>query len=490
MKKLSMIILVLLLSAIVFLLGFQDKNTIVPNYFYQVYLDDEVLGIIKSKKSLEEYIDKEGTYIKEQYGVDKVYAPNGLQIKKIITYSSKVDSVKSVYKKLEKLKPFTISGYQFTIKGKDANKVIYTTDTDLFEKALENTMIAYVGKSEYQAYKGNIQEEIKTTGEVINDIYVDETIMIKNVKVSTKEKIYTDVDSLSQYILFGTTDEKEKYTVKEGDTIQKIADNNKIGVDAFLISNPELTSVDNILYNGQVVSLAVPKPSVTIISEYTQVSDQEADYQIERKQDPTMTIGDEEVIQNGEKGMNRVTSKITKTNGEITLLKPLSTAVLKPATSQIVLVGTKYQSNIAGRWWAWPTQPGWAISSNYGGRSHPITGAYSFHQAIDIYLGSWTQIYAANNGTIVKMAYSPKSRDGGNGYGNYMIVNHNNGIYTLYAHMNGFARGLKEGSTVGRGQLIGYMGTTGDATGPHLHFEAWHGMPWNGGTHFNPRSLY
>ena len=69
MKKISMYILVFLLSLVVFIFGFQDKNSIEPNYLYQVYLDDEVLGVIESKDELEEYIDKECASIKEQYKV-------------------------------------------------------------------------------------------------------------------------------------------------------------------------------------------------------------------------------------------------------------------------------------------------------------------------------------------------------------------------------------------------------------------------------------
>ena len=143
------------------------------------------------------------------------------------------------------------------------------------------------------------------------------------------------------------------------------------------------------------------------------------------------------------------------------------------------------QSNgVATSGWAWPTQPGWNISSNYGYRFDPFTGSYDFHGALDIYgPGHGSAIYAANNGTIYTKGWTRS-------YGNYYIINHNNGYFTLYAHMSGFVDGIEVGTNVYKGQHIGYMGMTGSATGPHLHFESWVGIPWGGGYMVNPWTLY
>ena len=85
MKKLLEVLTVIILSGIVCILGYKKDITKIPNYYYQVYLDDEVLGVIKDKNALEKYIDTKGKNIKEEYEVDKVYAPNGLQIKRILS---------------------------------------------------------------------------------------------------------------------------------------------------------------------------------------------------------------------------------------------------------------------------------------------------------------------------------------------------------------------------------------------------------------------
>ncbi|KZB60154.1 peptidase M23 [Thalassospira profundimaris] len=104
------------------------------------------------------------------------------------------------------------------------------------------------------------------------------------------------------------------------------------------------------------------------------------------------------------------------------------------------------------------------LSSGFGKRKHPILGYTKMHKGIDFAAPRGTPIFAAGNGTIAKIG-----RNGG--YGNYIRIRHNDSYETAYAHMKGFAKGLKQGSRVKQGDVIGYVGTTGASTGPHLHYE-------------------
>ena len=104
------------------------------------------------------------------------------------------------------------------------------------------------------------------------------------------------------------------------------------------------------------------------------------------------------------------------------------------------------------------------ITSRQGPRTHPITGEYRNHGGTDIGASYGSAIYAADSGTVVRSA------DGWNGgWGNYVMIDHGNGMQTLYAHMS--SRAVSVGQTVSRGQTIGYVGSTGMSTGAHLHFE-------------------
>ena len=118
------------------------------------------------------------------------------------------------------------------------------------------------------------------------------------------------------------------------------------------------------------------------------------------------------------------------------------------------------------------------ITSRQGPRVHPVTGEYKNHGGTDIGASYGSAIYAADSGTVVRSA------DGWNGgWGNYVMIDHGNGMQTLYAHMS--SRAVSVGQTVSRGQTIGYVGSTGMSTGPHLHFEM-----YINGSRVDPQTRY
>ena len=104
------------------------------------------------------------------------------------------------------------------------------------------------------------------------------------------------------------------------------------------------------------------------------------------------------------------------------------------------------------------------ITSKFGMRRHPVLGYSKMHKGIDFAAATGTPIFAAGDGVVAKLS---KQR----GYGNYVQIKHNSQYATAYAHMSRYAKGLKQGDKVRQGEVIGYVGATGMATGPHLHYE-------------------
>lgn len=120
-----------------------------------------------------------------------------------------------------------------------------------------------------------------------------------------------------------------------------------------------------------------------------------------------------------------------------------------------------------------PVPSYYGVTSEYGWRGDPFSGGQSFHMGIDLGASSGASVLSAGDGKIILQEYHWS-------YGNYVVVDHGNGLSTVYAHMTGFAKPF--GSIVKAGEEIGYVGSTGSSTGPHLHFEV-----RVNGQHTNPR---
>lgn len=114
----------------------------------------------------------------------------------------------------------------------------------------------------------------------------------------------------------------------------------------------------------------------------------------------------------------------------------------------------------SGTGWLWPV-PGF-ITTYFGWRTHPIFGYQQFHPGIDIAANSGTPIRASQGGVVLSAGWA-------GGYGQLVVIDHGNGMATAYAHQSQIL--VSAGQTVGRGQVIGLVGSTGNSTGPHLHFE-------------------
>lgn len=492
-NKLTSILVILVLGiTLPFITAYTSKA---PKELYRVYLKGESIGLIESKKELEDYIDKKQKEIKKKFDVDKVYLPEELDIEKEKTYDNDISSVKKIYNKIKNISPFTIKGYAIKIKGVDTEsgdgkkikgktQTIYVLDKKVFEDAVDNIVHSFVSDTDYKKYESGDQEEIKETGKIIERIYIDNKITIRKANIPVDETIYQDTNTLSRYLMFGTTKDQKKYTVKEGDTISQISLNNKIATEEFLIANPEFTSENTLLYPGQEVTIGILKPQFRVVEEDHVVQDQETNYQTETQYDNSKEIGYSKVKQKGVKGVTRYTQKIKKVNGETISVANVSDEEIKKPVNEIIIKGGKKSSYTGyGTVVATPGEWGWpatcsSVSSPFGYRWGRL------HDAIDISgCGYGSNIFAAKDGVVVQSSYKYDN-------GEYVTIDHGNGYYSLYAHLVSGSRRVRVGDYVVKGQVIGSMGMTGAATGVHVHFAIWRGYPYRGGTPLNPLAFY
>jgi len=495
--SISMIILIIIVTISIFLLGFNNNKNGIPQTVYNVYLDGKIIGVIESKESFEEYINQKEEQVKKQYKVENVYTPNGVEIKEVITYNPKISTNEKIYNEIIKIKKFTIKGILVTISGDDYETLtLKVLNKEIFDEALNNTIRAFIDEEMYGKYIEGTQEEIKETGSIIENVDIKQKVTYKEVLISTDEKIFTDVDELSKYLLYGTTETQQTYIVKQGDTIETIANNNKLNVREFLIANPEFTSANNLLYESQEVVVGLIEPIIDVVVDYHSIEEEEKSFETEIQYDDEQYIGYESVSREGENGLYRVVKKNQYINGQLVDTTNVSSTEMKPAINKILIKGGKYAPSVADvSYWAWPTNTPYTITSGFAWRWG------SFHGALDIAgTGYGSAIYAANNGVVVEAAKSgciPGNISCNGGSGHYVIINHNiGGYYTKYLHLKDVY--VNVGQTVARGQKIGTMGNTGNCypvpspsnpyAGTHLHFELRVGSIR--GTQVNPYTLY
>ena len=488
-KNIFFVILSILISSFVFFVSY--KKATEPKEIFHVYLKGQTIGYIADKNLLEEYIDNEQYELKEKYDVDKVFLPNELDIVKEITFNKKISTEKEIYEQIKDESPFTINGYIITIKGlektfeEDTEKTIipdikiYVLDKDVFTEALKNTINVFISETDYNNFIEKKQPELKNVGTVIEDIYIKNQITITEGRISTQEKIFTDVDELNRYLLFGTLEPQKEYVVAAGDSIKDIAYKNKLSVKEFLIANPDFTSENNLLYEGQKVNLGLINPRFILVEEDHTVELQDDAFETKIEYDNSILVGYERVKQEGVNGQSRVTKKIQKENGDITSVVVTKREIIKESVPKIIVKGNMVVPTIGNVGvWAWPTAQPYCITSPFGWR----WGKH--HNALDISCSGYgSPIFAANNGTVeIANNTSPWPN------GNYVVINHNNGFYTIYAHLASVS--VVEGQTVSMGEVIGTMGHSGNATGTHLHFGISIGFPDKGGTYYNPLDFY
>ena len=506
----SIVLVVILSISSLFLLGFKITKNKTPLELYAVYLDGTKIGIVHSKEKFNKYISEQEEKLKEQYQVNEIYTPKGVEIKKIVTYDKKVNTNEEIYQKLTESENFTIKGITLDIKKEetvDNNKTekiikINLLDKEMFDNAIVEIIKAFIDDEKYDKFMSSTQEPITDTGEIIEDIHIKEEIIYKESYIPTNETIFTNVDDLKRYLLYGTTEKQKTYTVKSGDTIETIANKHKLNVQEFLIANPEFTSANNLLYASQKVNVGLINPIISVVVETHAVTEEVQKYATEIKYDETLVIGYSYVERNGEDGLDKITRKHQYINGQMADVAMVSKEEIKPSVSKILVKGEKYIPNVADlSYWALPVQRPYYITSGYGYRWGTM------HHAIDFYVGHGSAIYAANNGTVYEVGTGCVRGDTkcNSTKGNYVVINHNikyknyyGNIHSQYLHLDKVY--VKAGQTVYRGQKIGTMGNTGyvvptpgygsnSLTGTHLHFEIWSGLPYVG-THHNPMKFY
>lgn len=489
--KIGGILLIVLTILVLGIIGFVRIDLSNPKLIYQVYLDGERIGLIQNVDDLYDLIDKEQEDIKSRFDVDRVYPPSGLEVTKYITYSNDLKSAEDIYSDIEKKSNFTILGYTITITDEEGGvKAVNVLNESDVEPALMDAVGAFINPEQLSNYLEDTQIEVSETGKTIESVYFTDKITIKENYLPVNTDIITNKSDLTKYLLFGTTEKQDEYTVKLGDTVETVAFNNRLSNEELLIANPDLSSVNALLSAGQKLNIGLINPMFTVVEESEVIEDISVKYKTVYEEDNTRYASASYTKTEGVDGVNRITEKVQYKNGEVVTLYVSNTEEINPPINKVVVKGTKVAQNYNYNYyppaasdtdWGWPTTSPYVITSYYGYRWGRL------HGGIDISgSGFGSPIYSATSG-VVTSVYRSCANVGyygspcGGQFGNYVYVRSDTGLLIAYAHMKNEIK-VNVGDEVKKGQLIGYMGSSGSSTGTHLHFE----IRDENGTKLNP----
>ena len=491
------IIITVVLSVIVIGLYFIDQNIDTEIKYadkaYQVYLNGEVIGLIEDDQELYDLINNEQQEIKNTYNVDSVYPPNVFKIVEVNTYDKDFTTATNIYDMIEERDDFTVRGYTITIKYNEddyyeeeevpENYTINVLDKSVFEEAIRNYILAFVSEEDLNSYTTGEIADLTDIGEIINNMYFEETITIKEAYISVNEKIYTDAAELSQVLLFGPDATMDSYTVQAGDDIESISADYKLNPQEFLIANPNYRSENVLLKIGDTVNVTLLDPIITFVYDVYRIEESVTPFATKTEVDKTKERGYSEITQAGVTGLTLNHETFSVTNGEQSSeISIIDSITIRDVVDQITTVGPTYSSggSVSGSYvdipgdWGWPTNQPSVITSRYSMRWGRL------HEGIDISgTGYGSPIYAIGDGTVVNVSPACSSCYQWSN-GNYVVVEHANNVYSAYLHLSGF--NVRVGDTVRKGQVIAYMGNSGFVTGTHLHLGIYIGEPFSGGS--------
>lgn len=434
-----------------------SSNTAKSTVYY-VYLDDQYIGTVSNKDIIERLMDKKVREFKDvmdkkyklTFGDDLTFIPEQVN-------SSARTNDKEVINKLDKQLAVKAEATSIVLDGKAA---VYVLDKKTAEKAIEMLISRYVSEEELaqlkktkEALKEGKLPPLKENESRLLDVKLSKEVSYSTEIVPTKDVL--DAEEAVQFLLKGTLEEK-KYTVKKGDVLGTIANSHGMTLKEFLAINPGLKE-NTVLKIGQEVNVTALKPLVEVVIEKEVFKKEKIAYKTQVKNDSSMFKGTSKVQRNGQEGLKEVTYKISMSNGVPIKTETISEKVIKEPVDKILIQGTKVIPSRGTGSFIWPTYGGY-ISSYQGYR----WGKY--HRGIDIARPYNRTIRAADNGVVTFAGWRGS-------YGNTVIIDHRNGFRTLYAHMSSIS--VRPGQTVPKGTKIGVMGSTGNSTGVHLHFEVY-----------------
>lgn len=408
--------------------------TTVPTVYtrgYEVKVDGQVLGIVSDRGQFEQIVSRVENRVSEILGHDYDLTCD-------VSYQSRV---------VERSEISSLSGFEtYLFNQVDEVSKNYTLTVD------GQNLGVFSDATELEA----LLTELKAPYMNASTISCEFTVPVQLDYSYTANSNTGNVDDV-RALLTSNSVEAVTYTVEKGDTYIGIAKAHDMTVDELLAMNPE-ASLKSLL-PGQELTVQQNVPYLSVRSVDAVTYREAIPAPVEYVEDDTMYQGDTKVLEAGAEGEALVTARITYLNGYEEERDIQSTRQLTAPQTKVVAKGTKERPKTMAKGnFIWPVRG--TITSRFGWRT--LFGVSNFHGGLDIAVRTGTSVKAADGGKVVTACWH-------NSYGYYVVIDHENGKQTYYAHNSKLL--VSVGQRVYQGQVIAKSGSTGNSTGPHCHFE-------------------
>ena len=412
-------------------------QTVTPNnqhVVYRIYINDEVVGLINNKEEYDTFIENHMKELLQQYPDQVIYAPTNVRVEEEVTLLP-VDSIdnQAVLSQVAEKADFKTSTNVVTI----GEQKFAVKDTAVVESTLMDLMKYYTGTENLAKIMDteNPIQALSETGSQYIGAKVVEPVKVESSYAAPDEVL--TADQMRRMMLYGQKEPQQTVTFGEDSSLWYIARDYGLTEEELILLNPQVEGLKWGELLGMELDVTPLNPIIHVQTEQEKVNVAPIFYETEYIDDETMLKGQTKVTQTGQNGEFLTRTKVEYVNGEQTNSTVVEETQLSEPVKEVIIRGTKVVSGVGTGNWVWPTT------------SRNVTCGYlcySGHYAIDISASTGQSVYAADNGVVVSASYNAA-------YGNVILINHKNGYYTRYAHLN--SMNVKAGDIVEAGQLIG-----------------------------------
>ena len=430
-----------------------------PVKIHRLYDNGKLIGILSDESALEKHLQEvyRKKYQKKYPGTHADLGED-VYLTDEESYCRYSDVDDRIFAYLDANDLYTLAATRVSFSRDGVVKAqIYVTDRDLYQKAMNEYLSLFIDPDVLEKLnRGEDIPDLTAYGSQDIGVSIDQTISIDQADAKPQDILRTEKKVLD-YLEYGGNPKKEYYTVQKGDTVAGVGAKNH-GLSATQVMNinrDQIQSTDQKLKAGEKLCVSYFESPIDVTVYRQRLKEETVYADIAYSEDNTLSPDQQEVRQKGSDGTRNAMYTEKWKNGVLVSGKLDSSVITKQSVTEVIARGSDTLSTTGTGQFRLPVDHA-SISCDegcyYGHEGTDFTDTYS----------SFGNVYAVDNGTVSAIGYNDTD-------GNFIEIDHHNGWFSFYGHVK-MSDGIRNGSTVQKGQVIGQIDMSGTATGPHLHF--------------------